>query len=219
MSDENYDGKAVLEALTANILNTRFEDIDQATIANTKYRILDMIGCAIGGASIPDIVALVGLFREWGGKKEATVLGHGVKAPVHDVAFINCLMGRSFDRGPLGTRYGNRSWATHTSETTVLSALALGESRSIDGKELLTALIVGDDFAARIAGSGGGGLSGSGPGLGPSGKEMSFGAGIEIWGTVTTMGKPAIAGRLLGLNNFQMKNAFGIAVNLICGGC
>jgi len=109
LSAENIDGKAVLEALTANVLNTRFEDLDQATVANTKYRILDMIGCAIGGASLPDIVAVVKMVEDWGGKKEATILGHGIKGPAHDVAFVNCLMGRSFDRGPLAIRSGNRS--------------------------------------------------------------------------------------------------------------
>ena len=174
-----------------------------------------MIGCAIGGASLPDIVAVVKMVEDWGGKKEATILGHGIKGPAHDVAFVNCLMGRSFDRGPLAIRSGNRSWATHTSETTVLTALALGESKGINGKDLVTTLVVGDDLAARVAGAAGGGLPGQGPGQGPSGRE--FGFGFEPWGTVTTFGAAAIAGRLLGLNSFQMKNAFGIAVNMISG--
>ena len=99
MCADSYDGKAVLEAFTSNVLNTRFEDIDEVTISNEKYLILDMIGCAIGGAIQPDTAAMVKMIEGWGGKKEATVLGHGVKAPVHDVAFANCLMGRAFDHG------------------------------------------------------------------------------------------------------------------------
>ena len=75
--------------------------------------------------------------------------------------------------------------------------------------------MVGDDLAARVAGAAGGGLPGQGPGQGPPGRE--FGPGFEPWGTVTTLGATAIAGRLLGLNDFQMKNAFGIAINMISG--
>jgi 2-methylcitrate dehydratase PrpD len=215
MTTKDYDGKAVLEAFTANVLTTRFEDVDQATIANEKYLILDMIGCAIGGATLPDMIAMVKMIEDWGGKKEATILGHGIKGPVHDVAFANCLMGRSFDHGVLVTAGGG-----HASETTALSALALGESKGINGKELITALIVGDDLATRITNASGGSPPGSRtmPAFRSRDTNIDFGAGFEPWGTFTTMGTTAIAGRLLGLNSFQMKNAFGIAVNLISGG-
>jgi len=211
MTSENYDGRAVLEALTANVLNTRFEDIDQTTVATEKYLIWDMIGCAIGGASLPDTVAVAKMIEDWGGKKEATILGHGIKGPAHDVAFVNCLMGRAFDRGVLV------SWGVHSTETTALSALALGESKGINGKELITALVVGDDLISRVTRASMGSLPRQGPGLGLRGKDFDFGAGFDNWGTFTTMGTAAIAGRLLGLNSFQMKNAFGIAVNLISG--
>lgn len=214
MCADSYDGKAVLEAFTSNVLSTRFEDIDEVTISNEKYLILDMIGCAIGGAIQPDTAAMVKMIEDWGGKKEATILGHGVKAPVHDVAFANCLMGRAFDHGVLVTAGGG-----HASETTALSALALAESKSVDGKELLTALVVGDDIASRISAASMGGPPGSGPmrAFRARDADIDFGAGFEPWGTFTTMGTTAIASRLLGLDSFQVKNAFGIAVNLISG--
>ena len=214
MCAESYDGRAVLEAFTTNILNTRFEDIDDVTIANEKYLILDMIGCAIGGAIQPDTAAMVNMIGEWGGKKEATILGYGIKAPVHDVAFANCLMGRAFDHGVLVMAGGG-----HASETTALSALALAESKCVDGKELIAALVLGDDIASRISAASMGGPPGSRPmsSFRNRGADVDFGAGFEPWGTFTTMGTTAIASRLLGLNNFQTKNAFGIAVNLISG--
>jgi 2-methylcitrate dehydratase PrpD len=212
LSSEKIDGKAVLEALTSNILNIRFKDLDRETVVNTKYRIWDMIGCAIGGAMLPDIVALVKMVQDWGGKKEATIIGHGVRGPAQDVAFVNCLMGRSFERGPLTFRDGNRSWSTHTSETTILSALALGESLGINGQEFITALIAGEDLANRVFGAAGGGIPGQGPGQAPSAKTFSS------WGTVPTLGTAAIAGRLMRLNSFQLKNALGIAINLMSGG-
>ena len=78
----NTKNTAVIDALTENSLKTRFEDIDQATIDNTKRRILDMIGCGIGGARGTGNPELAGLVKDWGGRKEATILGYGYKGPV-----------------------------------------------------------------------------------------------------------------------------------------
>ncbi len=64
---------------------------------------------------------------------------------------------------------------------------------------MITALLVGDDIAARI-------LAASG---------FGFSLGWDGVGTVNTFGVTAIAGRLLGLNKMQLRNAFGIALNLL----
>ncbi len=214
MCAKSYDGKAVLETVTSNVLNLRFEDIDRTTLSNEKYLILDMIGCALGGAVLPDIVGLVKMVEKWKCNGEATILGYGSKGLVHDVTFVNCLMGRAFDHGVLVTAGGG-----HASETTALAALSLAESTKASGKELLTALVAGDDLAGRITAASMGGPPGSRPiKVSDDRGNIDFGAGFEPWGTFTTMGTTAIAGRLLGLNSFELKNAFGIAVNLISGG-
>ena len=209
MNVENIDGKMILEALSANILNTRFEDVDQETVDNTKTRIFDTIGCAIGGATLPDIVALVKMVEDWGGKKEATIIGHGIKAPVHEVAFVNCTMCRGFDRGPLAYIFKDKIVPHHVSETTVMTAVALGESKGISGKELITALVVGDDLAARLHLANDHPLPGEyhGPGQSPAPSRMPQ-LGMMI--PTPTFGAAAIAGRLLGLTPLQMKNTLGL---------
>src|SRR3972149_310487 len=141
---------AVTEALIANILNTRFEDIGQEVVENTKWRILDMIGNALAGAKGDGSPGRAELVGGWGGKKQATILGYGTQGPIHQVAFVNCIFGRSFDRGPLTYVVEGQRSANHVTETSALSALAAGESKGISGKELITALVVGDDLAARL---------------------------------------------------------------------
>ncbi|HEY4686012.1 MAG TPA: MmgE/PrpD family protein [Dehalococcoidia bacterium] len=202
------DGKAITRALADNVLNTRFEDLSAATVANAKDRILDIVGCAIGGARAPGNAGLIELVKHWGGKPEATVLGHGLKAPAHTVAMANSILCRSFDWGVLTLIIDGRRFPTHTSETTVMTALALGESRGVSGRELISALVVGDDLAARIWTASDRPQPGQGPGRGP---------GFEPWGTITTLAAAAIAGRLLGLDGPQLRNAFGIALNMIAG--
>jgi len=91
-----------IEALSANVLDTRFQDFDHATIENAKNRIIDVLGCVIGGARAEGNGELVNLIRDWGGKEEATILVHGGKAPAHNVAMMNSIMARSFDYEALG---------------------------------------------------------------------------------------------------------------------
>lgn len=211
------DGKAIIEALSASVLKTRFEDLDRATVDNARRRLIDMIGCALGGAGLPDMARLVGLVKEWGGKEEATILGYGVRGLLHEVAMVNCLMGRSFDWGPLVVIVDGKRYPTHTSETTVLTALSVAESVHAGGKELVTAMVVGDDLAARLwVAAGDRPQPGQEPPEG-AGQSMARGAGYEPWGTITTFAATAIAGRLLGLSVDQLKNAFGIALNMVAG--
>ncbi len=209
MSAKNINGNAILDAISANILNTSFEDIDRETVDNTKTRILDIIGCAIGGAVLPDIVSLVKLVEDWGGKPEATIIGHGVKAPVQEVAFVNCTMCRGFDRGPLAYIFNGRIVPHHVSETTVLAALTLAESRGVSGKEFITALVLGDDLTARLH------LANDHPLPGEyrkSGESPTPGRMPQMTMMVSTptYGAASIAGRLLGLNQSQMRNALGL---------
>ncbi len=225
MSAEYRDGQAVTHALIDNVLNTRFEDIEPEVIENTKRRILDMIGDIIGGTVCPGNPELASLVKGWRGKKEATILGFGGQGPAHEVAFLNAIFGRSFDRGPLtliiqgdgkpGTIYIDgkplRRFANHITETTVPTALAMAELKNISGKDLLAAVVAGDDLAARlhIANDRTPPGQAASPDLPPAPMTR---------GTTTTFGAAAIAGRVLGLNHTQMSHAFGLAMMLGGGG-
>ncbi len=209
----NIEANAIIDSLSENILGTRFENIDRDTIDNTRRRILDMIGCIIGGANTTDNTALAGLIQEWGGKKEASILGFGIRGPAYNVALANAVFGRTFDRGPLTNIINGQRYPNHTTETTVPVALALGESKGISGKELMTAIVAGDDLASRlhIASDhnqpGQVGSPGSGGGQPPA-----------VRGTTAPFGATAIAGRLLGLNATQLRRAFGLTVIMMGGG-
>jgi 2-methylcitrate dehydratase PrpD len=190
-----------IEELSANVLDTRFENFDQATLDNAKSRIVDVVGCLIAGANAAGNPALIDLVREWGGKGEATILIHGGKVPAHNAAMANSIMARSFDFEALMPLIDGVQLPAHISGTTVMTAITLGEMHGINGRELITTLLVGDDVAIRILGASGFGLT----------------LGWDNTGTVNMIGATAIAGRLLGLNRRQMRNAFGIVLNQIAG--
>lgn len=192
---------SIIQELVSNVLETRFESLDNGTVEHAKNRIIDVIGCAIGGANAPGCKMMVNLVKKWGKEGESTILVHGVKAPAHDVAMINSIMCRSFDFEPVEPVVEGKHVPAHISGTTVPTAVALAERNSAGGKELITALVLGDDFVSRV-------LAASG---------YSFDLGWDGTGTVNMFGSTAIAGRLLGLNERQMQNALGIVLNQMAG--
>jgi 2-methylcitrate dehydratase PrpD len=191
--------ETVIEKLAANAVETRFEDLDPATVETTKYRIIDTLGCLIGGATDTGNPELAALLKDEGGKAEATVLIHGGKIPAGNAALVNSVMSRSFDFEPVSPLVDGVNTPGHISGTTVPTALTMAEAVDASGRELITALLVGDDIGSRI-------LAASG---------FGFTLGWDGTGTVNAFGAAAIAGRLLGLNKLQMRNAFGIVLNQI----
>ena len=188
-----------IEKIVVNIADTRFENIDKDTLEATKYRIVDTLGCLIGGSTDTGNAELVKMLKEQGGKKEATILVHGGKVPAGEAALVNCAMARSFDFEPVSPLVEGVSCPGHISGTTVPTALTMAEAANASGKEMITALLVGDDIASRL-------LAASG---------FGFTLGWDGTGTVNAFGAAAIAGRLLGLSKAQLRNAMGIVLNQI----
>jgi 2-methylcitrate dehydratase PrpD len=188
-----------IEKLVANVLDTRFTNFDKDTLETTKYRIIDTLGCLIGGATDTGNPELAKMLRENDGKKESTILVHGGKVPAAEAALINCAMARSFDFEPVSPLVDGFSCPGHISGTTVPTAITMGEATNASGEEMITALLVGDDIASRM-------LAASG---------FGFSLGWDGTGTVNAFGAAAIAGRLLGLNKLQLRNAMGIVLNQI----
>lgn len=195
-------GVKAIDAICASIVNARYESFNQAILWNAKLRILDVLGCAVLGSTAAGNDAFVDLVRQWGGKTEATVLAYGGKVPVQHAALANSTLARSFDYEALGPLVEGRSIPAHLSGTTVPTALAMGETCCASGKELLTALLVGDDFASRV-------LAAS--------DDAGLPLGWDHVGTVNTFGAAAIAGRMLGLDALQLRHAFGHGLNMMAG--
>jgi 2-methylcitrate dehydratase PrpD len=43
----------VTEVLAAHVVNTRFDDFEKVNVDDAKNRLIDIIGCAIGGCQAP----------------------------------------------------------------------------------------------------------------------------------------------------------------------
>lgn len=191
----------ITEALAAHAVNVKFAALDAQTIAKTKLRVLDLIGCALGGVPAAGNEALVDLIEAWGGKPEASVMGYPVRGPAAQVAMANAMIARSYDFEVMTVMVAGKLVPSHHSPTTCMTALALCERGRLSGQDFLTALTVGDDIAARM-------LAASG---------LDFGQGWDGAPIYSAIAATAISARLMALTLQQTADAFGLTVDTIAG--
>ncbi|NTU88939.1 MAG: MmgE/PrpD family protein [Actinobacteria bacterium] len=193
---------SITEQICEHIVASSYDDLTQVAIDRAKIRILDSIGVIAAGAYAPGCDAMYDMVSRWGGAQEASVLVHGIKIPAHNAAMMNSLMMRSYDFEAIEAEGKNQtSSAAHISGTSVPVTLAVAEAQHTSGKDLLTALVLGDDFASRLGAASGFDVYG----------------GWDNTGTVNGLGSTAIAGKLLGLDVDQMVDALGIVENQLSG--
>ena len=190
-----------MDQIVANVAATQFEAFDAETLQNAKDRIVDTVGCLIGGAGDPSNPELVRLIKDHGGEPQATILMYGGKVPAAQAAMVNCVLCRSFDYEPVSPVVEYSMAPGHVSGTTVMTAITLGEAVGAGGREIITAMLLGDDLAARLLNT----------------CEFTLALGWDGNGTANAMGATAIAGRLLGLNDEQLRNAFGLVLSQLSG--
>ena len=177
-----------------------YDDIPEEEIARFKIRLIDSIGDIAAGTRASGIEGSLGLFKDIGGAEEATVLFHGVRLPADKAALINSMMMRSFDYEPVGGEFVDRTTgAAHISGSTIPCMLAMGELVHASGKQAILANILGDDLTARLQ----------------QGTGFAFDKGWDNTGTFNGLGCTAVAAKLLGLDEDQCVNAFGIDINTI----
>jgi 2-methylcitrate dehydratase PrpD len=175
--------------LVEYVVNTKYEDIPQEPINIMKDVVLNAFGAIISGATVQGCPEAVKQCKEWGGKKEATILVHGGQVPAHNAAFANSFMARAVGVDEAMVP------GLHTGGSSVPTGLAVVELVSgCSGKEFLTALTVGTEISARL-------------------NSSTDYNGFDPTGVCAIFASTAIAGRILGLSAEQMWNALGHALN------
>lgn len=189
------------EAIVAMIARTRFEDLPAGAVKATKRRVLDLMGCAIGGAGAQGNAALVEVLKSQGNAPQSSLIGYAGKLSAANAALANAIISRSYDFEVMTTVVAGMIMPSHTSPTTVMTALAVAEREHRSGAEFLTALTLGDDLVARALGGAG----------------FDFGKGWDAASVHAGLGSAIIAAKLMGLERQQIGDALGMSVNLMGG--
>lgn len=175
--------------LAEYISETKFEDLPKEPIEIAKNVVLTVLGTTIAGATAQGCEALVDQVKKWGGREEATILIHGGKVPAYNAAFVNSVMARALDFCDAMMP------GMHVGSSSVPTALAAAEiAGGCNGKEFLTALVLGTEIAARI-------------------NSVSVYDGFDPTGICSIFAATSIAGRILGLRSQQMLDALALGFN------
>ena len=154
---------------------------------------MDVLGCAFGGAHAPGNKELLELLQRKGGKAESTVWVYGESMPLEEAAMVNSILCRSYDYEIMTP--------AHLYASLVPTAVTVGEVCGSSLRQVLDAIVLAADVCARVIGASG----------------LDIPRGFDPVGTSTLLGATAVAGRLMGLDQRQMVFAFGHSLNMMCG--
>ncbi len=172
------------------VYRTSYDDLRPETRAIIRNQLLTVLGTTIAGSTQAGCRTLLDFYRTQGGKAEATVLIHGSRLPAQNAALVNAVMARALDFDDA------LAPGVHIGASTVPSALAAAELRGgIDGREFLTALLVGAETGVRL-----------------NLTETAYN-GLDPTGVCAVFASTAAAARVLGLGMEETWNALALAFN------
>lgn len=183
-------GKSISRQIAEFAGALRYEDLPENVLHEVKRYLYDSFGCALGSMQTRDVNAIHDIYKEMGGKEEATVIGFGTPMPAVNAAFVNALMIRSLD-------FNDIYWKqdpSHPSDI-IPAALAMGERVGASMKTVMTAIVLAYEFEQRMC------------------EFARPGVRERKWhhATLTQFVSPLVAGKVLGLDTDQMVNAIGIS--------
>ncbi|HEY6436372.1 MAG TPA: MmgE/PrpD family protein, partial [Ignavibacteriaceae bacterium] len=84
--------KSISKTIAEFAIKLKYEDLPKEVVNEVKRYLYDSIGCAYGGYHTKDVNIIRDIYKEMGGKAEATVIGFGDKLPAVNTTLINSLM-------------------------------------------------------------------------------------------------------------------------------
>jgi 2-methylcitrate dehydratase PrpD len=186
------------ELFAANAARARYSDLPPEVVERTKHSILDTLAVIIAGSGTPDVAALLRIVEGWGGHPQSTALCVPQRLPLYSTVLLNAAMGHQYDFDD--THDTN---VCHPTTAALCCALAAAELvGGVSGEQLLTAVAVGVDATARIAGA----IEGT---LWDFSWVRAPVAGI--------FGAALAAGMILGLDEAGLTHAMGLALPQAAG--
>jgi len=185
------------EALAEFASGLGFSSIPQATVEHAKLVILDTLGCALFGVSLPWAEILFDAVVKEGGNPQASLWGTSQKVSAPQAALVNATAVHSFEFDDV-----HMGGMIHVGALCLGAALSLGERDDVDGRQLLAAFVAGCEVGARVGRAVG---------------TAHFRAGFHPQGTVGVFAAAAAAGRVLDLGPATMRDALGLAGSQAAG--
>jgi 2-methylcitrate dehydratase PrpD len=173
------------------VVGTDEADIPAPIYEHTKVALMDWLGVTLAGKDEPLVKKLLHYTDIMGGKEQSTILGHGLQKTVSQAAMINGAASHALDFDDTLAAFSG-----HPSVTLFPGLLALSEWLKKNGRDFLTAYIIGLKVGMAV------GIS-AGP--------KHYASGFHSTSTVGTLASAAACSRLMDLDEQQTIHALGIA--------
>ncbi|NRF94371.1 MmgE/PrpD family protein [Paenibacillus frigoriresistens] len=171
------------------IRGTRYADLPPDVVAFTKLCILDWLSSALAGEKKVPVQMIRSMVEELGGHAQATLVSGG-KSSVANAALLNGAASHIVELDDI-----HKASIIHAATVVVPAALAIGEWKCKNGRDLITAVAIGYEVCFRV-----------GEAVSPS--------HYFYWhntATCGTFGSAAAAAKLLDLSEEQIVHALGNA--------
>lgn len=169
--------------------DTEYHDLPSEVVRAVKRDVLDTIAVGLGGSSANGVAQVLEYAEEMGGRASSTILAYGTRVPPTVAALVNGTMCHALDYDDTHDRA-----VIHSGCIVVPAALATAEHIGhISGKELINAIALGVDIHCRL------------------GLATRLGIGWMLPALYGYFGAATAVGKLLGLDQNDLLNAWGVA--------
>lgn len=184
----------IADQIATYVSETGYADFEPSAIERTKDLCLSSIGSAVLGARMEVPAVLADYVRSMGGLSQAGVIGFGFSTSAELAAMMNCNSSHC-------TELEDVAWPEAQYTCCLIPALfSLGQSLGSSGRELLEALIIGFEVAAR-------------PGMICS-NHGAAARGFLSCANNGTIGVAAGAAKLMKLERAQIRDAVTLATSV-----
>ncbi|MBN1191994.1 MAG: MmgE/PrpD family protein [Dehalococcoidales bacterium] len=188
------------QLLAGHLVDTEYHDLPLEAVEAVKKQVLDGLAVAVGGSSKAGIRELVDIVKEWGGRRQSTIIGYGQKLPAPHAAQVNGTMIHALDYDD-----GHNQATVHIGCVSVSTCFAVAERMGgVSGEEFITAMALGADFESRL-------------GLASRPVNSNMAIGWHPTALFGFLGSAVMAAKLMRLDRDGMTNALGLAYHQ-CGG-
>src|SRR5579863_9399309 len=174
-----------------------FDDVPDDVVEATKLRVLDVVGLALAGAETPFGRSTRAAAVAMSPPGPCRVFGTGDKLGVTAAAFANGAFSQALEFDDT-----HNESIVHMSSPAVAAALALSEIGPVSGRDMVTAIALGNEISCRA---------------GSVASGQFHKRGFHPTGLFATFGSAYLAAKLLGLDAQQMGQAAGICGSFASG--
>ena len=185
------------EKIASFVLNFDPATITAASRHVAARALYDTIVCALAGVQEPASQLSLQYAQGQTGPHMATVWATGQKLSLEMAALVNGTMGHALDFDDVSSPLRG-----HPTVAILPAVIALGESLQAQGRDIITAYIVGFEVTLRLA---------------RAIVDEQYAKGWHSTASIATFGATVACAHLLKLNHAQIVNALGITVSQVAG--